>query len=1033
MAESLSIRKKVLLSTGALSIAVMTILVISFYAMTYRNIKSFEIENAGMNIKRVIHEISTIKKGLYTLCTDWASWDETYFFVNNKDKDYIEANLNEKTLINMNANILIFINKNGEVVHSNFLTPISHSVEPFPDDLLKRIMGETRLTRHESINSKTDLTFLYSEMPVMLVSKPIIRNDYTGPINGTLILGRIFPNEEIEAIGRNLQLGISILPGKYIGSKRDHYSEYKISGTDVTSTISTTNLNQLVAYISDKNPPGSDSFTVLITMPRDFANMVLKESLVYFATLAASIFAVLVLFIFFTDSYVLSPLFKLSKSAKKIASEADFSARLEKAKGKEFGLLSESLNDMLDSLEKYHLDHMKDRDALIQSEAYLSKLLDSIDCGIISADRENNSIININQAGMEMIGLEKEYLIGKPYTDFIKDSSDSNEISSYECSSLSSCEGTIYVNDTKKIPILRSVAPIKRKDQHVIILTFVDISVLKATEEQIRKNEARYREFFEQDLTGDFLSDVNGKILDCNIAFARIFGYDSVEEIKNIDSTDLYVVSESRNQLLDIIRRERFLTGIKWTMKKRNGDPIYLIGNVIGVFNDNDELCQIRGYLFDDTERLLLEKALRQAYKMEAIGTLAGGIAHDFNNILSAIMGHAELCHFTTGDHPDLKERLEKIIDSTKRAKNLVKQILTFSTRKDADGHTIEIGPTITEAINIVKSTIPARIDIRTDIMSDALVKADPNHIHQIMINICTNAIEAMADADKGMIEIAVDDAYLDSDNDMMAKYGDYIRISVADTGHGMTPEVIDRIFDPFFTTRQKFGKTGMGLSVVHGIIKNLDGAIRVESEPDEGAVFEIFLPKQSESQQSLDNESNANIISLFSPDGDSIISGLKPGIIKTEERLEPNNVKTDKSNQVAHKLYNVLVVEDEAIILEMLVEMIKNMGFHPIGFKSPIKALERFRSAPEDIAIVMTDLSMPDMGGDKLSEEIFNISPDTPVIISSGFSGKKYAEESKLKGPRFFLKKPIVSGVLSNTLKEIVEHIEGRNKKPQG
>ncbi|WP_027358384.1 CHASE4 domain-containing protein [Desulforegula conservatrix] len=1025
MTEQLSIRTKVLLSLCILSVVIMAILVLSFYSMTFRSIKSFELENADMNIKRVNHEINILKTNLSSLCNDWSAWDDTYVFIEDKNQEFIDENLNDKTISNIKTNVIVFLNNKSEVVHVNFLNPLTQASAPFPDDLLERILKEKKLLKHNKLDSKSESFFLYSEMPVLLISRPIRTSNYTGPIKGTLIFGRIFSNEVLEEFEKNLGLNISVLPGKPELKDNLKFVEHKTDDEFQTAFISIKNTGNSQAYIFQKDSNGLDSFALSISIPREFATKVLGEAVIYFVIVLFSSFILLAFLLFFIDKSVLSPLFNLSRSARNIASKGDFSSRLEIAKGKEFGLLSTSLNEMLESLEKYYLDHMKDRDALMESEAYLARLLDAIDCGVISADMADHRVLNINQAGMEMTGYSKEEIIGRKYSEIISDVSGGHSASAAAKSrGVYTCEGLIFKNTGVSLHVLKSITPLKRRDGEVLIISFVDISILKATEEMIRKNEAVYREFFEQDLTGDFISDPKGRIIECNIAFANIFGYDSVSEIMNIDANELYILSESRTQLLEILKKEKKLKGIKWTMRKKNGDPVYLIGNIIGVFDDDGVFVQMRGYLFDETERIMLEKALRQAYKMEAIGTLAGGIAHDFNNILSAIMGHAELCQITTDPDSAFSDRLEKIIQATKRAKSLVKQILTFSTRKEIEKHTVEVGAAVKEALNLVKSSIPSIIEIRTEISSHSSVSADPNHIHQIVINICTNAMDAMSGENKGILEVAVDDVYLDNNNDVMAKYGDYVRISISDTGHGMTPDTIDRIFDPFFTTRQKLGKTGMGLSVVHGIIKSLDGAIRVESEPGEGALFEVFLPllEVKESVHPVLMK-NSNIINLFTEYDTS-----DHDIIKASEHSETGHLSevggVTEENKLKKK-YTVLVVEDEAIILEMLTEMIKNMGFSVIAQQNPLHAIEFFKSSPESVDIVMTDLSMPEIGGEKLSEEIFSISPYTPVVICSGFSSKKYAEEANLKGPRIFLKKPIVSGVLSNTLKEICEYME--------
>lgn len=1021
MSDQISIRKKVLLSICILSIFILSALILAFYFMTYRSIKKFELENASINIQRFVHEISGIKSNLSSQCNDWAAWDDTYNFIEDKNQEYIDNNLNDQTIINLKTNIIVYLNNESEVVHASFMNPVSMKNQSFPDDLLKMILKERGLIKHQDIEGYAESFFLYSGMPVLLVSRPIKRSDFSGPIKGAMIFGKIFTETAVAELGKKLKLDISVLSEMMANQDETIKLEIDNNKSSETTLVSVKDRGKINAYIVENDSFGNESFAFQVSLPRDFARKSLSDALVYLILLVSCVISCIVVVVLIIDRSVLSPLFRLGKSARMVAEAGDFSLRIETARGREFGMLSRALNEMLDSLEKYHARHMQDRESLIENEAYLAKLLDSIDCGIIAAEAAGGRIINVNKACIEMSGYPKEELLDRVYTDLIVDAECDAPSETGECKSLISCEGILHRKNASSLPVLKSSVPIKRKGRVSVIITFVDISVLKATEGILKNSEKKYREFFEQDLTGNFISDLDGKILDCNIAFAKIFGFGSVDEIKSINSNELYFIPESRVHLLEAIKRERFISGIKWTMKKRNGDALYLIGNVMGIFDEKDNLTHIRGYLFDDTERIMLEKALRQAYKMEAIGTLAGGIAHDFNNILSAIMGHAELTLITAGNDTVISERLSKIIDSTKRAKGLVKQILTFSSRKDTEHHNIEMALAVKEALHILKSSVPSKIQIRSDFESISSVKADPNQVHQIVLNICINAIDAMRDRQAGLLEISIEDVYLEPENEIMLKYGHYVRLTVSDTGLGMTADVAERVFDPFFTTKNKYGNTGMGLSVVHGIVKSLDGAIRVESEPGEGSVFEVYLPRSEDQKPEPENfTEEAEMINLYKNFiGDERDRNILSAVSGPEEDLWADDKET-KANKM-----KVLVVEDEAIILEMLSEMIKNMGYIPIPKLNPLEALDSFRSGPESVDIVMTDLSMPEMNGDRLAEEIFNISPDTPVIICSGFAGKKYAEESKLKGLRVFLKKPIVSGVLAKTLNELQEYVE--------
>lgn len=1028
MDNQTSIRTKVLISTGILFFFIVIALTSAFYIKTYRSIRQFEIENAGMNIQKLVHEISVIRTNLGSLCNDWSAWDDTFNFISGVNQEYIDANLNNETLSNLKVNIVIYLDERSKIVKTFFFNPFTEKTEHFPEKLQSLVINEKKLLKHDTLDSHAESFILYSDMPLVLVSRPVRKSDYSGPIRGTLIFGRIFTDRLITEIGNNININLSVIPSLHTpesGEDDEFVSiDWNGSGKPDSSFISMKKNDVINAWVFEKDSSDKNIFAFFLSIPRDFSRKIISDIVIYFifVLIAASVSVFLILF--FLDRAVLSPLFRISGDAREIASRADFSMRVEIAKGKEFGILSKSLNEMIASLEHYHLMHIRDMDALMESEAYLASLLDSIDCGVIAADASDRLIMNINNTGETMTGYSREEIVGMDYNEIITGNDETRPYEGGECAGLMKCEGFIIKKNRAVIPVLKSSIIFKRKDRDALIITFVDTSILKNAESAIRQNEAKYREFFEQDLTGDFISDLDGNILDCNSSFARIFGFDSVAEIVSGHALDFYFVEQTRQQLVDALKREHQLKGVKWVMKKNNGSIVHVIGNIIGVFDDQGELVGIRGYLYDETDRIILERALRHVYKMEAIGTLAGGIAHDFNNILSAILGQAELAMITAETGHDLVERLEKIIASTKRARELVIKLLTFSSKNVEPKHVISLASVVHEAISMIRASVPSVIEIKTEINSASGIRADSNQIHQIVMNVCINSIEAMAKDANGIIEISLDDVFLEKDNGIMLGYGDYIRLSVSDTGHGMTPDTVDRIFDPFFTTKQLSGNTGMGLSVIHGIVKSLNGGIVVKSEPGEGSVFEIYLPRLEESFIEKENRN----LAMQAPDTSCMTAFLQQieGLSDTYKEADKPSYQNKDALEPVKKDPAVLIVEDEPIILEMLSEMVRHMGFMPVARQNPVEALEYFRSEPGAVDIVMTDLSMPEMGGDRLAEEIFNISPDTPVIICSGYSGKKYAEESNLRGPRIFLKKPIVSGVLFKTLNELRDDYTG-------
>lgn len=395
--------------------------------------------------------------------------------------------------------------------------------------------------------------------------------------------------------------------------------------------------------------------------------------------------------------------------------------------------------------------------------------------------------------------------------------------------------------------------------------------------------------------------------------------------------------------------------------------------------NRVDELNRAR------EEKTELQNRLVQARKMEAIGTLAGGIAHDFNNILSAIMGYTELTlEDMDPDFPD-RRNLEKVIDASNRARNLVKQILTFSRQSEQDIRPVQVKPVISESLQLIRASLPSTVEIRQNLESEAVIIGDPIQLHQVVINLCTNAKQAMQETG-GILTVSLNE--LDIDPPAAASIGNidpgrYIEMSVEDTGKGIAAENLDRIFDPFFTTKPIGKGTGMGLSVVHGIVESLGGGIVVSSEPENGSVFRVFLP------------------------------------IADQEAAELARVDTSLPRGLGEK---ILFVDDESFQLDLARQMFERLNYRQVIVNDSTDALRRFEEDPMAYDLVITDMTMPKMTGDVLAKRILEVRPDIPVVLCTGYSEQVDEEKAKALGITAFLMKPVVLRDLAITLRRLLD-----------
>jgi PAS domain S-box-containing protein len=386
-----------------------------------------------------------------------------------------------------------------------------------------------------------------------------------------------------------------------------------------------------------------------------------------------------------------------------------------------------------------------------------------------------------------------------------------------------------------------------------------------------------------------------------------------------------------------------------------------------------------------EEEKKRLEARLAQAQKMEAIGTLAGGIAHDFNNILSAIIGYTELAMDDIPQPGKAQADLKEVLKAGERAKELVKQILAFSRMTETEYSPLALRTVVKESLMMLRSVIPSTIEIRQNLTVSGLVMSDPTQINQIMINLCTNAVHAM-DETGGVLEVSLQEVSLDrtaGSPDLDLASGPYMKLTVRDTGKGMPPEVKGRMFEPYFTTKELGRGTGLGLSVVHGIVKSHGGAITCTSIPREGTTFEVYLPK-----------------------------------IRSEEtRLE---YEEEKPLPLGHE--RILFIDDEQSLANLATKMLSSRGYRVDARTSSIEALELFRKDPGRFDLVITDMTMPGMTGDRLAQELLIIRPGIPVILCTGYNEHITEERTREIGIRRFILKPLDMRSLTETIRKVLD-----------
>jgi signal transduction histidine kinase len=386
-----------------------------------------------------------------------------------------------------------------------------------------------------------------------------------------------------------------------------------------------------------------------------------------------------------------------------------------------------------------------------------------------------------------------------------------------------------------------------------------------------------------------------------------------------------------------------------------------------------------------EAEKKSLEKQLQHSQKMETIGTLAGGIAHDFNNMLGIIIGSAELALESVNHDDQVNKYINKILTASTRAEEMVKRLLSFSRLADSEKKPINLKNTLDESLKLLRSSLPTNIEIRRDLPDKTFsIMANGTQMNQVIINLCNNAAHAM-DKFGGILQVSMENISLDEKHVDYADLapGEYVCLSVADNGHGIDPKIIDRIFDPYFTTKEAGKGTGMGLAMVHGIVKNHGGGIRVTSEAGKGTRFDILFP---------------------------IIDA------KVAEISAPSKIISPKGKE------RILLVDDEEMIADTMRLVLEQLGYNVRSFSSSQKAFEEFSLRPFSYDLVVTDMIMPGMTGDILVRKIRSLRADIPIIMSTGYNEKIDAEMARELGIRELMVKPVRMNSLAKTVRNVLD-----------
>lgn len=505
--------------------------------------------------------------------------------------------------------------------------------------------------------------------------------------------------------------------------------------------------------------------------------------------------------------------------------------------------------------------------------------------------------------------------------------------------------------------------------------------------ESTKKSEKIFRSIIDSSADAIAIFDLNGKARYISPSFTQLFGW-KMEEIigKPIPFLPESEKEKTTSLFIDLTLRGIPCHGLSTKRYKKDGSMVDVSLSASRYHDHRGKPDGMFMILHDISDRMRLEDQLVQAQKMQALGTLAGGIAHDFNNIIFSIIGYTEMLIDDVENDKLARRNLKQVLRAANRAKDLVKHIRTFSQQRVGDRKPLLLQSVIEEAFTLLKATVPARITMKKQLDKNCgPVLADPTQVHQMIMNLGTNAFHAMRDKG-GTLRVHLAEVSIDSEGTadaMGINVGSYVKLEVSDTGHGMKSSVKGRIFEPFYTTKEPGTGTGLGLSVVHGIVKEYRGSIQVFSEPHTGSTFNIYLPRVD---------------------------------AKVEEEEQIVHTELQEGTE------RILVVDDEEQNIQMLQQMLERLGYRVTGRTSGIDALSAFRAQPDKFDLVVTDLNMPNMTGTDLARELREIRPGIAVILCTGFSEMISEKEAQALGIQRIIMKPAVTAEIAQAVRSVID-----------
>ncbi|MBN2122959.1 MAG: PAS domain S-box protein [Deltaproteobacteria bacterium] len=1015
----MSIRTKTLTIVGATVLIVVALFMILARYTVMGGFSELEEEEMRLDVRRAVHALGSLLSSLESTSGDWAAWDDSYNFVRGLNSDFPANNLLDSTFTNLRLNFMIFLDTSRKPVYAKFFDLREGKQIPPSSDFMDKALSVPDLLRDTRMGECHSGLLMTSSGPVCLVAKHILKSDYSGPIAGTLVIGRYLDALEIKRLSDISQISLAALPLTGEGIPPEIRGARTPSDQGVSVLVKTETGERISGYAVLKDIQGEPGLVFRVQAPRRIYEQGRKTLLYYVLYLAFIGLALIVLVLLFLEKALLAPLGQLSVHAREVAETGDLSKPITVSREDELGVLAHEINTIMGRLREKTsaLERVNEelrRDILMRqraeqdmqrSEEMFRTMLNASKDAMITID-SGGRITIFNPAAEEMFGRSATEMIGQPLdllmpeafrenhrehvnAAFAKEGVQRLRGRTVELSALRS-DGTVF-------PIELSLSGGHYGDRSFVLSIIRDISWRKRGQQELQASEERYRNLVEESFDGIFVQK-GSRIIFANRRLHEMLGYEQGElegmEHWRVYHPEYHHITRERAQAR--MKGEQVTPRYEVRLQRKDGSSFAGEINAKAIIAEGEPGIQV--WIRDLTEqkaaerdRKQLEAQIQRGQKMEAIGTLAGGVAHDLNNVLSGLVSYPELLLRDLPEGSSLRRPILTIQKSGEKAAAIVQDLLTLARRGVSVMEVVNLNDLVSEYMRSpeyerMRSFNP-QVQVEADLEADLLnIAGSPVHLSKTIMNLVSNAAEAMPRG--GRISLSTENRYVDRPvkGYDQVKEGDYVVLTVRDNGVGIPEKDLERIFEPFYT-KKVMGRsgTGLGLAVVWGTVKDHRGYIDVRSTQGRETIFRLYFPVTHREVER--------------PDSGVSFQELRGGG------------------------ESILVVDDVEEQREIALSILTELGYSVTLASSGEEAVEIMKTRGADLLIL--DMIMdPGMDGLDTYRRILHLHPKQKAIIVSGFSETERVKEAQRLGAGAYVKKPFRLEAIGKAVKmELQRH----------